>query len=307
MLARALLLRASRSGWIASQFRRRSFARRAVRRFMPGEELADALAAAKETRREGIAPVFTHLGEQVTSTEEAEGVRDHYLDALERIAEARIDGQISVKLTQLGLLDDASECARRVEEIVSRAAGTSSFVWIDIEESDYVDATLEVFSGVRKRHDNVGLCLQAYLYRTPEDLATLLPLRPAIRLVKGAYREPASVAYPSKRQVDDEFFRLARLLLDAAARGGARPVFGTHDLALVARIASYAESVGATREDFEVHMLYGIRTADQRALAGDGLRVRVLISYGRHWFPWYVRRLAERPANMWFVVKSVFT
>jgi proline dehydrogenase len=273
---------------------------------MPGEELDDALAAATETRREGIAPVFTHLGEQVSSADEADAVRDHYVGALDRMAEAGIDGQISVKLTQLGLLGDPTECARRVEAIVSRAAETGSFVWIDIEESEYVDATLEVFSGIRKRRDNVGLCLQAYLYRTPEDVATLLPLRPAIRLVKGAYREPSSVAYPSKRQVDEEYFRLARLLLDAAARGAARPVFGTHDMALLARIASYAESVGAGREAFEIHMLYGIRTGDQRVLAGDGLLVRVLISYGNHWFPWYVRRLAERPANVWFVVKSVF-
>ena len=304
-VARRLLLRASRSAWLASQLRNRAFFRRAVRRFMPGEELPAALAAAADLAAAGIGSVLTQLGEQVATRQEAARVRDHYLDVLAHVRERRLPSELSVKLTHLGLDVDRAACHADLQSLARAAADAGSFLWIDMEESRYVDPTLEIFRTVRAVQPRVGVCLQAYLRRTPADLDALLALEPAIRLVKGAYNEPAAVAYPLKRDVDVTYLALADRLLDRAARAQARPVFGTHDLGLVKRIRERATALHVAPGGYEVHMLYGIRSAEQRALARDGVRVRVLISYGTHWFPWYMRRLAERPANVWFVVRNL--
>ena len=300
-----MLLRASRSAWLADQFRRRSFARRAVRKFMPGEDADSALNASNEFARERMGTVITALGERVTNRDEADAVRDHYLALLDQIKARGLPTHISVKLTHLGMDLDREACLARVRALATRAEQTGTFLWIDIEESWYVDATLDVFRRARETHEKVGLCLQAYLYRTPADIETLMPLKPAIRLVKGAYREPAVVAFPRKRDTDDAYFKIGEGLLEAAARGAAFPVFGTHDLSLIERIRARASSLAVADGAYEVHMLYGIRPSEQRALRDRGVRVRVLISYGTHWFPWYVRRLAERPANLWFVARSL--
>lgn len=304
-LARSLLLRASRSPWLAEQFRRRAFARRAVRRFMPGEGLGDALEAGGELARAGLGTVLTQLGEQVHSAEEAQQVRDHYLAVFDQVRSRSLPAHVSVKLTHLGLEVSPDACASHVLALAAKAQKEGSFLWIDMEESRYVDATLDLYRRARSSGANVGVCLQAYLRRTPQDLAALLPLAPAIRLVKGAYNEPADVALPRKQDVDAQYFALAGQLLDAAAAGRATPVFGTHDLALIDRIGGQAAARHAEGR-YEVHMLYGIRADAQRELAAQGVKVRVLISYGTHWFAWYMRRLAERPANVWFVVRSVF-
>jgi proline dehydrogenase len=305
-LARSILLKASRSAWLAGQFRRRAFARRAVRRFMPGEDLASALDAAAPLAAAGIGTVVTALGERVTNRAEAEAVRDHYLQVLDEVQRRGLPTQPSVKLTHLGLDVDRELCVASLRAIADRASATGSFAWVDIEESHYVDATLDVFRRVRAASDRVGLCLQAYLRRTPEDLESLLAMGAAIRLVKGAYREPPTVAFPEKRDVDAAYARLAERMLDAAAAGtGGLPVFGTHDLALVEHVRTLATRRQLERGAWEVHMLYGIRTAEQHILSRSGVAVRVLVSYGTHWFPWYVRRLAERPANVWFVVRSL--
>ena len=304
-IVRSMLLRASRSAWLADQFRRRSFARRAVRKFMPGEDVDSALNASQEFARERIGTVITALGERVTNRDEADSVRDHYLQLIDQIKARGLPTHVSVKLTHLGLDLDREACLARVRALATRAEQTGTFFWIDIEESWYVDATLEVFRRARETHEKVGLCLQAYLYRTPGDIDALTPLKPAIRLVKGAYREPAVVAFPRKRDTDEAYFQIAERLLDAAARGAAFPVFGTHDLSLIERIRARASSLAVPDGGYEVHMLYGIRPSEQRALRDRGVRVRVLISYGTHWFPWYVRRLAERPANLWFVARSL--
>jgi proline dehydrogenase len=304
-LARRFLLRASRSAWLAGQLRDRAFLRRAVRRFMPGEELPAALGAAVELAALGIGSVLTQLGEQVAARGEAARVRDHYLDVLAQVGARRLPAEISVKLTHLGLDVDRAACLADVQLLARAAADAGSFLWIDMEESRYVDATLELFRSVRSAHERVGVCLQAYLRRTPADLGALLPLAPAIRLVKGAYNEPATIAYPSKRDVDAAYLVLAERLLERVARREARAVFGTHDLALVKRVRERATTLRVTAGSYEVHMLYGIRSPEQRALARDGVPVRVLISYGTHWFPWYMRRLAERPANVWFVVRNL--
>jgi proline dehydrogenase len=306
-IARSMLLRASRSPWLADQFRRRSFAKRAVRRFMPGETMDAALDAAAALAPSGIGSVLTALGERVTNAAEAQAVRDHYIEVLNAVRKRRLPAHISVKLSHLGLDVDREACVDSVRLLASRASEVGSFLWIDIEESWYVDATLEVYRRARVDYEKVGLCLQAYLRRTPADLESLLPLSPAIRLVKGAYREPPDVAFPKKSDTDGAYFTLADRLLEAAANGRAFPVFGTHDLGLIGRIRQRGDSLRVPRGGFEIHMLYGIKTADQRALHESGAAVRVLISYGTQWFPWYVRRLAERPANVWFVVRSMLS
>lgn len=271
---------------------------------MPGEDPDSALDAAAGFRDVGIGTVFTALGERLDTVEAATAVRDHYLGLLDSIAARDLPSQISVKLTHLGLDVDPAACRAHVLQLAARAGRIGSFVWIDIEESQYVDATLDLFRRVRAETDRVGLCLQAYLRRTPADLESLLPLEPAIRLVKGAYREPPEIAFPKKSDTDDAFFQLGRRLLESAG-GQTLPVFGTHDIQLIERLRTVARELGAAAA-YEIHMLYGIRPAEQRALASSGTRVRVLISYGSHWFPWYMRRLAERPANLWFVVKNIF-
>ncbi|HVH68236.1 MAG TPA: proline dehydrogenase family protein [Gemmatimonadales bacterium] len=307
-LARRLLLRASRSTWLARQLSQRAFLRRAVRRFMPGEDVHAALAAAALLSEAGIGTVLTQLGEQVTTRNEAAAVRDHYVDVLDRIRERSLPAEISVKLTHLGLDANPKACLQDVLALAARAGEGQSFLWIDMEESRYVGPTLELFRSVRAAHARVGVCLQAYLRRTPGDLETLLPLAPAIRLVKGAYNEPPDVAFPRKRDVDAAYLTLAGSLLERVAHdaGETRPVFGTHDMALIGRLRDRALAAGVAPGAYEVHMLYGIRAADQRTLVGDGVPVRALISYGDHWFPWYMRRLAERPANVWFVVRRLF-
>src|SRR5258707_9788137 len=291
-LSRRLLLRASRSAWLARQLSQRAFFRRATRRFMPGEDVGAALAAAADLAREGVGSVLTQLGEQVTSRDEAAGVRDHYLRVLEDIRQRKLPTEISVKLTHLGLDLNPKACLQDLLALAARAAAVGSFLWIDMEESRYVDPTLELFQAVRAAHAGVGVCLQAYLRRTLADLEALLPLAPAIRLVKGAYNEPSDVAFPRRRDVDAHYFSLAERLLVAAARGRARAAFGTHDLGLIARIRARAAALGAAAPTYEIHMLYGIRSAEQRSLVSGGCRVRVLISYGSAWFAWYMRRLA---------------
>ncbi|MFN2399044.1 MAG: proline dehydrogenase family protein [Gemmatimonadaceae bacterium] len=301
-----MILRASRSRFLAEQFRRRAFARRAVRRFMPGEDVSAALEASVEFTKLGIGTVLTNLGERVTTRAEATGVRDHYLGVLNAVRERGLPAQISVKLTHLGLNVDQTHCADHVLALAEHASVDGSTVWLDMEESQYTDATLTIFRQVRERHSNIGVCLQAYLRRTAADLAALMPLDPAIRLVKGAYNEPREIAFSEKRDVDENFFSIATQLLSLAGDRQVVPVFGTHDMGLIGRIRHHAGTAGIPRSNYEFHMLYGIRSNEQRSLALDGCTVSVLISYGTAWFPWYMRRLAERPANVWFVVRNLF-
>jgi proline dehydrogenase len=303
--ARSVLLKASRSAWLARQLRERRFFQRAARRFMPGETLDDALTAAGQFAKAGIGSVLTELGEQVTNRGDAAAVRDHYLGVLEKIQRRKLPAHISVKLTHLGLDGSREGCVQDVLKLAARAEQARSMLWIDMEESRYVDATLDVYRRAKAEWSNVGVCLQAYLRRTPVDLESLLPLAPAIRLVKGAYNEPAGVAFPRKRDVDAGYFQLAQRLLAEAARQRVRPVFGTHDLAMIERIRKDAVAKRVDAKSYEFHMLYGIRAAEQRSLAARAAEVRVLISYGSAWFAWYMRRLAERPANVWFVLRNV--
>jgi proline dehydrogenase len=303
--ARSLLLKASRSQWLARQLRERRFFQRAVKRFMPGETLDDALEAAGQFAKASLGTVLTELGEQVTNRAEAAAVRDHYLGVFEKIQRRKLPAHVSVKLTHLGLEASKEGCIQDVLKLAARAEQARSFLWIDMEESRYVDATLEVYRRAKAEWPSVGVCLQAYLRRTAKDLDGLLAVAPAIRLVKGAYNEPPDVAFPKKSDVDENYRQLTDRLLAEAARQRAKPVFGTHDLPLIAWIQKAAVAKRVDPSAYEFHMLYGIRAQEQRKLASGGAKVRVLISYGSAWFAWYMRRLAERPANVWFVLRNV--
>jgi proline dehydrogenase len=303
-LMRSVLLRASKSHWLQAQVTHRSFTRRAVHKFMPGERPEDALDAAQTLTGQKLGAVFTQLGEELTSLAEADAVRDHYLKLFDLVKSRGINGHVSVKPTQLGLNLSAAACATHLDTLAAKGKETGVFFWVDMEDSSYVDRTLDLYRGLRSKYDGVGLALQSYLRRSPADLESLLPLKPRIRLVKGAYMEPATIAYPAKADVDNAYFDLGDEMLARAAKGEVWPIFGTHDMALVNRLMARAAERGVKDGNYEIHMLYGIRSADQRALAASGRVVKTLISYGSAWFRWYMRRLAERPANVWFVMKS---
>jgi proline dehydrogenase len=300
---RKALLWASTNPWMAKRVPRFGFVRRATRRFMPGEELDEALGAAASLAKDGLSSTLTLLGENHESIGEADEVVEHYLEALRQVEACGLDAQISVKPTQLGLDFGADAAQERLGRLV---AATDSLVWVDMEASKYVDDTLAIFRDVQAKHGNVGLCLQAYLHRTEKDLEALLPLDPALRLVKGAYNEPESVAIARKTEVDRNFVRLTARLLRARVGGGkSRPVIATHDPRMINEANRLAHELSLDKKKYEFGMLYGIAQAEQRRLARIGHQVRVLISYGPAWFPWYMRRLAERPANLWFVAKQL--
>ncbi|MBI2221281.1 MAG: proline dehydrogenase family protein [Acidobacteria bacterium] len=305
-IMRKILLAGSTSPWLRKQATQRAFVRRSVSRFMPGERMEDALAAAATLKPEGITTILTHLGENLTAAAEAEEVTQHYLTLLDRVAASGLDAQISIKPTQLGLDLDPALCGRNLDRLLDRAAGRNNFIWIDMESSPYVDPTLKLFRAARARSSRVGIALQAYLRRTAQDVEALLPLGCAIRLVKGAYLEPPDVAFPDKRDVDESFYTLSARMLDAdAQKHGTLLHIGTHDAALVDRLLRFIDENRVPPQAYEFAMLYGIGRPLQQRLASCGRRLRVLISYGEYWFPWYMRRLAERPANIGFVVKNV--
>ena len=305
-VARSVLLWASRSPFLSRTLPRRAFVKRAVKRFMPGEDVGSALEAAAALGQRGVGSVLTELGEQVTNAAEAAAVRDHYLGVYADVARRALPAEISVKLTHLGMEQDRAACAAHLDTLAAAAAKAGSWLFVDMEESRYVDATLELYRALRARHPNVGVCLQAYLRRTPADLEALAPLAPGIRLVKGAYREPPDVAFPAKRDVDEAYETLAGRMVELASTKGLRPVFGTHDDRLIRAIQSNAAARGLAPKAVEFHLLYGIRGDVVDRLAKEGVGVRLLISYGSAWFAWYMRRLAERPANVWFVVRNLF-
>ena len=302
---RRVFLWAARNPWLRDRLPRMRFMRRAVRRFMPGETMESALDAAAPLQAAGIGTMYTKLGENLESLAEADAVADHYVAVLDAIKARGLDGEVSVKPTQLGLDLDEDRALAQLTRIAAHAASVGSYVWVDMEGSAYVDATIRLYERLRAVEPRTGLCVQAYLRRTAADLERLRPLDPAIRLVKGAYDEPAAIAYRDKRDVDANYLALAVSFLK---EGRGRPIrlgLGTHDVALVEQIAAQVAEAGIGREGFEIEMLYGIRTGEQFRLAKAGYRVQVLIAYGDAWYPWYMRRLAERPANVTFAIRSL--
>jgi proline dehydrogenase len=304
-MLRSLLLKASDSAWLREHGVRAPFVRRAVSRFMPGEHVEDMIRTAEELQPTNT--VFTRLGENVKDLGEARAVTDHYVNAISRVEQLRLAAEPSIKLTQLGLDIDRQRAIDHARAIAARAHAAGSYVWIDMEQSMYVDATLTITEMLRREFPGIGVCLQAYLHRTSADLQRMLAIGAGVRLVKGAYREPAAIAIRDKKGVDANYLALAKSMLvpDAHAHGSRR-VFGTHDTSLIADICSHARAIGFQPGGYEFHMLYGIQRAAQSRLAHAGERVRVLVAYGTYWFPWYMRRLAERPANLWFVAKNLF-
>jgi len=305
-LMRSILLAASQNAWLRENAVNYSFVRRSVSRFMPGESLDAAMGAARGLEQKKIASVFTNLGENVKDRAEASQVTEHYLEVLRRIHESGLDAEVSVKLTQLGLDLSPDFCFENLERIIAQER-KDAIVWVDMEASPYVDATLDLYKRALVKYSNTGICLQAYLYRTQKDVEELLPRRPSIRLVKGAYKEPPEVAYPKKQDVDENYFSLAAAMMAAQAAGRCpRAAYGTHDVKLIRRLADHAARNGFPRSNFEVHMLYGIQREEQERLAREGYRSGVLVAYGTYWYPWFVRRLAERPANLWFMARNLF-
>ncbi len=302
---RRILLWMAGNRWMKRHLPRLWFARRAVRRFMPGETVEDALDAAEQFRPLGIGILLTQLGENLADLGQAQSVADHYHGVLDRIRARGLDGEVSLKLTQIGLDLDPEATLGHLRSLAAHAAEGDGTVWIDMEGSAYVQPTLDLYRRLKAEHPNAGVCLQAYLRRTPADVHALLPLEPRIRLVKGAYDEPAAIAFRKKAEVDAAFQSLCVLMLPHAARGDLRLGLGTHDTRLIERVAEYARGAGIGIDAFEVQMLYGIRMDEQRRLAAEGYRVRDLIAYGEAWYAWYMRRLAERPANVAFALRQM--
>jgi proline dehydrogenase len=302
---RSLLLWCARNRWLSMHVPRWRFARRAVRRFLPGEGFDSALRAAAAFKAQGTGAVFTRLGENVGDLDEARAVVEHYEAVFASAASAGVDGQVSVKPTQLGLDIDPGVTLTNLQRLARAAERAKSFLWLDMEGSAYTDPTLDLYRRLHADHPRTGVCLQAYLHRTAADVSGLLAIKPAIRLVKGAYAEPPDRAFTLKRDVDANYLALASMVLPEVKRGRLRLVLGTHDVALVERIGRFAGALGIERDQLEVDMLYGIRAAELVRLAAEGYGARTLIAYGDAWYAWYLRRLAERPANTLFVARQL--
>jgi proline dehydrogenase len=276
----------------------RSFARR----FIAGEHVEDAIAAARALQARGLLLTLDYLGESVTTMEQATAATREYRHLMDDIVAADIERNVSVKLTQLGLAIDRATCVDNMRRLLEPARQHGFFVRIDMENSPYTDVTLEVFETLwNLEYRNIGVVLQSYLFRTERDLRRMNELGARVRLVKGAYREPAPVAYQQKSDVDAAYLRQMRLLLDH----GVYPAFATHDVALLREIKSYAAERGVTRDRYEFQMLYGVRRDLQTSFVTDGYRMRIYVPFGKEWFPYFMRRLGERPANVFFVLRAI--
>ncbi|HEU4997130.1 MAG TPA: proline dehydrogenase family protein [Gemmatimonadaceae bacterium] len=309
-LMRSMLLWASRNARMERIVRSSRPMRPLVSRFMPGEDLEAAIVAVRRLQAEGTATILTYLGENVTTDAAADQTVAEYDRLFAALKQTGADAHVSIKLTQLGWDLDRGRALDRVRRLARTAAasGPGMMLAVDMEGSEYVDSTVDAYAQLTREFNNVALCVQAYLHRTPNDLKRLLapPLKPYIRLVKGAYREPGSIALQGRPQIDERYRALAKELL-AGLRHGARAVFGTHDLKLADQIRKDAHDAGVSESQYEIQMLYGIQDAGRRKLANEGLKTRVLISYGKAWYPWFMRRLAEKPANLWLIGRNLLS
>lgn len=300
---RRLLLWCASNVWLASHVPHWGFARRAVRRFLPGEGFDAALRAAVDFRAKNVGAIFTILGENITDLSDADRVVQHYEEVL--AASTDIGAEISVKPTQLGLDIDSGATLANLRRLTNAATKARAFLWIDMEGSAYTERTIDLYLQLRAEHTHVGIALQAYLFRTAADISRLIPARASIRLVKGAYSEPPSIAFQAKRDVDANYLALTALMLTEVKRKHIRLVNATHDTEMIAKVWRIASALGMEKSHVEVAMLYGIRVDEQLRLAREGFVVRDLIAYGDAWYAWYLRRLAERPANVWFVARQL--
>ena len=278
------------------------FARSLSERFVAGSALEDALRVGRRINSEGIWVTLDHLGESVTSLEEAAQARDVYLNVLHALHESGVQGNVSLKLTQFGLDLSAEECRANVALLAARAAELKDFVRIDMESSEYTERTLDIVEDLQGRYGCVGTVIQAYLYRSRKDIELLCARRIRVRLCKGAYLEPPTAAFPTKSDVDRNYIELMKLLLDQ----GEYPAIATHDERMIEQTKAYARERGIGADRFEFQMLYGIRRDLQRRLVAEGYRLRLYIPFGKAWYPYLMRRLAERPANVFFVARHFF-
>ena len=298
---RSILLHLSGSKRLAPWMMRNPVSRRVAQRFVAGEKLEDAVLAARAVNRAGQSASLDLLGENVADEASARRSAQNYLAIFDRIAQERLDSNVSLKLTQLGLDLGAGLCEELLDGIVAHAARHSNFVRVDMEGSPYTQRTIDIVKRVRARHENVGAVMQAYLYRTEDDIRGLLAAGCRMRLCKGAYNEPPSVAFPQKSDVDANYVKLMKILLPSGVYHG----IATHDPAMLQAARDFVREKGIARDRFEFQMLYGIRTDLQRQLVREGYRLRIYIPYGADWFPYFMRRLAERPANLTFFLRSL--
>ena len=302
LVIRALLLELSNSRRMARWVTSNGISRRMARRFVAGEELDEAIAAARACNRAGMMASLDYLGENVASEADAQRARDAYLGIFDRIARERLDANVSLKLTQLGLDLGEEFCQGMVEAIVERAAGYGNFVRIDMEGSAYTQRTIELAKRVRAKNPAVGVVVQSYLYRSAQDVRELIGIGCRMRLCKGAYKEPPEIAFQQKADVDANYIRLMQLLLPSGIYHG----IATHDPRMIAATLDFVAEHRIAKDQFEFQMLYGIRTDLQQELVRDAYRMRIYIPFGRDWFPYFMRRLAERPANLAFFIRNLF-
>ena len=301
MLTKSILLYLSNSPKFKDFLTRFKSFNNVTHRFVAGEELTDAVAAIRQLNRKQIRASFDHLGESISAEAETRAEVREYTEVLDAISDNALDSNVSVKLTQLGLDISPELCYENTRTIVEAAARHRNFVRIDMEDSTKTDATLNIFRRLRGEFDNVGIVVQSYLYRTEKDVDELLALGARIRLCKGAYKEPAAVAFQDKRDVDANYIKLMQKLLPSGIYHG----IATHDEKMIEATRQFASESNIAADRFEFQMLYGIRRDLQDGLVAEGYRMRVYVPYGRYWYPYFMRRLAERPANVWFVMKNM--
>jgi proline dehydrogenase len=275
--------------------------RRLASRFVAGDTLSDALIATRRINAARISVTLDHLGENVSSLEEAAASRDEYLCALDEIRAAGLDANVSIKLSQFGIDLDESVCRANVERLVERAASYGSFVRVDMESSAYTERTLRLVADLHARYGSVGAVIQAYLFRSADDIDRLCRAHIRVRLCKGAYLEPTSVAYEKKSDTDQNYIKLMKMLLDS----GVYPALATHDEAIIVQAERYLSARKIPSSQFEFQMLYGIRRDLQKRLVSKGFRLRLYVPYGKAWYPYFMRRLAERPANVLFLLRNL--
>lgn len=318
-MLRSFFIYLSKAGWARKIVTHWGIARRTASRFVAGEELKDAIQAIQRLNEKGINATLDHLGEHTDSIEEANNATQAALAILEAIDQAGVRSNLSVKLTQIGLAVDEELCAQNLQQIVESAKQRDIFVRIDMEDSHWIQITLDLYRKLRQicSCENLGVVIQAYMYRSEGDISQLMQDQSRVRLCKGAYKEPADIAYPKKKDVDANFDRLTTMLVDASLESGAPrissdgrippiPAIATHDDARIDFAKEYIKKVGLPNNATEFQLLYGIRRDLQEQLTSEGYPVRVYVPFGSEWYPYFTRRLAERPANLWFFISNFF-
>ena len=317
-MLRSFLIYLSKASWAQRMVSGWKFAWRAASRFVAGNTIEDAIAAVTDLNANGINVTLDHLGESTATREDAIKAADDIVELLDKIKTSGVRANVSVKLTQIGLALDENLCLQNLERILTRANEYKNFVRIDMEDTPYTERTLRMYREMRKKgFQKTGIVVQSYLYRTEKDTRDLLGDGTSFRLVKGAYKEPANLAFPRKADVDANFDLLTQIMIDAAKNAGCPPIsadglippipaIGSHDPKRLEFAKIYAEKVGLPKNAIEFQMLYGIRRDLQQQLIKEGYPVRVYVPYGTHWYPYFMRRLAERPANVWFFVSNFF-